>query len=212
MCNVYYINRTIYYIMQTKIEIYKNIADSLRETLNLNNTNNSYTYIEPVQTSLEGFIQALLNKGLITTNQSLEICDIGFGLGTSLFNLKTQVDCFSFTNVHYTGIEHNKNLLVLFNQILKNKWVNLTLKEDDLFNINYNSYDIIYMYSPLRDKKLILKGYEKIISEMKSGSVLYERFNFGRGVDSLLYSLCQSTDVKIEPIYFNNTKNYIICK
>lgn len=198
--------------MQTKIEIYKNIADSLKETLNLNNTSDSYTYIEPTQISLEGFIQGLLNKELITIDQSLQICDIGFGLGTSLFNLKTQIDCLPFIDVHYTGVEYNKNLTSLFNQVLKNKWVNLTLREDNLFNVNYNSYDIIYMYSPLRDKKLILQAYEKIISEMKQGSVLYERFNFGRGVDSLLYSLCKSTNINIETVYFNNTKNYIICK
>lgn len=198
--------------MQTKIEIYKNIADSLKETLILDNTSNSYTYIEPTQNSLEGFIQALLNKGLITTDQVLQVCDIGFGLGTSLFNLKTQIDCLPFIDAQYTGIEYNKNLIVLFNQVLKRRWVNLTLKEDNLFNVNYNTYDIIYMYSPLKDKKLILQGYEKIISEMKPGSVLYERFNLGRGVDSLLYSLCESNNINVETIYFNNTKNYIICK
>lgn len=47
------------------------------------------------------------------------------------------------------------------------------IKNGDLFDVDFSRYDVLYSYNPIRNRTLMLKGIEHIISTMKKNAVFY---------------------------------------
>jgi hypothetical protein len=114
------------------------------------------------------------------------ICDCGIGLGNTLFEIYLQskelVKLFSFT-----GVEKQKVYVDFIKENLLHLWKDrLILKNDDLMNINYSPYNLIYSYSPYNNYKQLKSMYQKISFEIKSGSIIIEHANKGLGHFNLL--------------------------
>ena len=128
--------------MNEKVTTYKNIAS----TINPHKDNKFVDkfkegYVEGKQDNYEGFIDALFNSNLLKPQGTLNICDVGFGLGTTLYNISQQLktyEDFSTSNnlalnlsywgtlqhVGYYGVEYDKELIDKFEQHLSMFWSN----------------------------------------------------------------------------------------
>lgn len=213
----------MYFTKEESLIMYKNAADVFRYKVQDLVSNEIYPYVEAEQNTLYGFVDALLNKGYLSTDKTQHICDVGFGLGTSLYNIYLQIKYNeSLKNKFYfTAIEYNKELVDLFNDFLEYKWENINVDfldkkieviTDDLFNLDYSKFDVVYMYSPLKDRDLIYKGYEYIYSKMKKGAILYERYNNGDGLGNILEKFINDNNLKTDILYFGDNKNTILIK
>lgn len=205
------------------LEMYKNAADVIRYPADNGISKDNYPYVEADQNTLNGFVDALLNKGYLSDKKSQSICDVGFGLGTSLYNINLQIKFNSVikNKFYFTAIEYNEKLVELFNQFLKYKWenINVDISEkdieviaDDLFNLDFSKYDVVYMYSPLKEPSLVYEGYKHIYSSMKQGAVLYERYNRGCGVHNILDKFIDDNNLKTDLLYFGDGINKILIK
>lgn len=213
----------MFFSREELVEMYKNAADIIRYPADNGILKDNYPYVEADQITLNGFVDALLNKGYLSDSKPQSICDIGFGLGTSLYNINQQIKFNPElkNKFYFTAIEYNPKLIELFNEFLKYKWENINVNvfekdieviADDLFNLSYSKYDIVYMYSPLKDPELVYKGYEHIYNTMKPGAVLYERYNRGRGVHNILDKFIEDNKLKTDMLYFGEGINQVLIK
>lgn len=166
----------------------KNYYD-LSKSLNIQPLDNkdNYGYYETSELQLQGFLKAIYNQGLLQKNTNL--IDVGCGLGTTLYNIKQQFENLNSISKNFkynlSGIDKDLNLKKLFDENFKQSFTDLTYLVGDVFSLDYKNYSFIYMYSPLKSNN-ILNLYKKIISDLRSGSILYEAYNCGRGVEDLL--------------------------
>ena len=126
------------------------------------------------------------------------ICDCGIGLGNTLFEIYLQSKeldkLFSFT-----GIEKQKVYFDFIKENLLHLWKDrLILKNDDLMNIDYSPYNIIYSYSPFNNYNQLKLMYNKISSEIESGSIVIEHANQGLGHFNLLEEIEGLEKIKLD--------------
>lgn len=148
-----------------------------------------------------------INKNIFLLNQLNEldllkevnhICDCGVGLGNTLFEIYLQskeIDkLFSFT-----GIEKQKVYVEFIEENLLYLWKDrLILKNDDLMNIDYSPYNIIYSYSPFNNFKQLKSMYDKIVLDIKSDSIIIEHANRGLGHFNLLEEIEGLEKIKLD--------------
>ncbi len=151
-----------------------------------------------------------INQNIFLLNQLNElnllkeinhICDCGVGLGNTLFEIYLQskeIDkLFSFT-----GIEKQKVYVDFIGKNLLHLWKDrLILKNEDLMDIDYSPYNIIYSYSPFNNHKQLKLMYQKIISEIKTGSIVIEHANKGLGHFNLLEEIEGLEKIKLDHIF-----------
>lgn len=195
----------------SQLEEYKIISSNYRNYFS-NKNNSSFSYIEAYQDGLKGFVDCLLNKNLIKTDSKLKIIDLGFGLGTSLYNISKQIEYYDKIKCEYFGIDYDNDLYEYFLSHLKHKWANIVYYNSDVFNHEYSNYDIIFTYSPFNDDKMILNMYDKIYQEMKPGSIFFDVYNSGRGYRDILRMYCEDRNIEMTECYFGKKKKLIIVK
>ena len=217
--------------MNEKVTTYKNIAS----TINPHKDNKFVDkfkggYVEGKQDNYEGLMDALFNSNLLKPQGTLNICDVGFGLGTTLYNISQQLktyEDFSTSNnlslnlsywgtlqhVGYYGVEYDKELIDKFEQHLSMFWSNsLNLYHKDCMDISYEGYDIILIYSIFRDKTNRKELYKKILNEMKPGAILYEHMFNGYGEDAMLHNLATEYGIQTKKLLFGGSVNQVLIK
>jgi len=145
-------------------------------------------------------LQRLEERNLL--NQENNICDCGIGLGVALFDIYQQSKLFTDGKVFsFYGIEKQKSYIEYLNNNLLNYWEgNLNLIEDDIMNQNYSKYNIVYTYTPFKTTEKLSVFYNKIISEIKPGSLLIENKNAGLGLHGVLTELEGIKKIQIDDI------------
>ena len=217
--------------MNEKVATYKNLSDLINP-----HKDNSFTegfkdgYVGGTQDRYNGFIDSLFNSNLLKPQGTLNICDVGFGLGTTLYNISQQLktyEDFSTSNnlslnlsywgtlqhVGYYGVEYDKELIDKFEQHLSMFWSNsLNLYHKDCMDISYSDYDLILIYTIFKDKEKRKEMYKKILREMKPGAILYEHMFNGYGEDAMLHNLANEYDVTTKQLLFGGCVNEVIIK
>lgn len=177
--------------------------------LKLDYEKDTYPYITPNQDDISGFVDAIYNSGILNSNTiDCKICDIGFGLGLSMFNLNLQFNKnYIRTNTSFIGVENDENLISIFNSTFKKYWNNISISNSDAMDHDYSKYDIIYTYLIYKDDVKMIDLYNKIFDDMKIGSVIFEYWNNGIN----LYKI-KRKDIKPIELYFGNSKNLLFRK
>jgi hypothetical protein len=134
-------------------------------------------------------LQRLDERGLLRDDNS--ICDCGIGLGVALFDLYLQSKLFSDgKKFKFCGIEKELNYIEFLNNKLLHYWEgNLDIIHSDIMDIDYSKFNIVYTYTPFKTVEKLTLLYNKIISEISSGSILIENKNAGLGLHGVLTEL-----------------------
>lgn len=145
-------------------------------------------------------LQRLEERNLL--KQENHICDCGIGLGTTLYDMYLQSKLFSDgKKFFFYGIEKQKNYLDFLTERLLPYWEgNLSLIEGDIMNQDYSKYNIVYTYTPFRTTLKLEKLYNKIISEISTGSILIEHKNAGLGLHGILTELEGIRKIQLDDI------------
>lgn len=143
-------------------------------------------------------LKRLEEKNLLPNE--INICDCGIGLGTTMYDVYLQSKEID-RRFKFTGIEKYKPYIEYFNNNLKIYWNgDLTYIESEIMEYNYSDFNFIYSYSPFKTEEKLNLYYSKIISEIKSGSILVEFRNSGLGYDSILENYKEIEPYQIDDI------------
>ena len=177
-----------------------------------NATEENWNYIEGKQKRYYGLYEALYNSNFITNN-NFKVMDIGCGACSTLYNVSRQFKQYG-ANIECNGVEHNKEIINLFQKYLYNLWDNtkLSLFTQDLFEHNYSEYDLILSYLPLKKPIDQEKMYSKIFNEMKPGALFHEHYGEGKGKDDLLLNMDKKINIKPIELLFGGRVNYLFLK
>ena len=160
----------------------------IAQTLNVHpsETKDRYGYYETEQHTIDGFLIALFNAGLLKNKTN--VIDVGCGLCTTLFNLYTQSQhrLLSSLSFKFYGIEYDRDTATIFEkELLQFFEGNLTFSIGEAEDLDYSNYDFIYLYSPMKLSGMH-KLYDKMFSEINSGTVVYDNYMFGQGLDNII--------------------------
>ena len=194
----------------TLVNKYSNIAQTLnpdkfnKEKLDLN-----FSYVESKQRKYYGLVETLWNSGLLKDN--MKIIDLGCGLCTTLYNLNLQFKNYNIPSSFY-GVEYNEELLKIFTKYLSPLWENNFPKFalGDIMDCDLSQYDLILSYQPFKDLGLLEKMYNKVFSEMKSGSVFHEH-NY-KDCGGILDNVMSNHKVEKRLMLFGGEKQTIFIK
>ena len=132
----------------------------------------------------------------------INICDAGIGLGSALFDIYLQSKELSDIKFNFFGIEKQSKYIDFFNQNLKSYWNDdLNFIEGDIIEQDFSNYDIVYSYSPYVQEYDLYQFYDKVKSEIKSGSLLIENRENGLGLNSVLTRIDDLEKIEIDDIY-----------
>jgi hypothetical protein len=156
---------------------------SLNNKINLKD---EWSYIEPHYRALDNLIIELHKLGIIKS--SYNICDAGFGLGTTMYGFYLESKNLNGTNFNFYGVEKYKEYIDFFNENLKINWNdNIKIYHEDIMVHNYSNYNLVYTYTPFKNENDLIKLYQKIINEISKDSILMEFIYDGKGFfDSIL--------------------------
>lgn len=163
-----------------------------------NQGNEFYNIVSNIEQNI--FLLDRLNeRNLLKENNNM--IDCGIGLGFSLFDFYLQSLSLnrSFT---FTGIEKQKIYVDYLKKNLLSFWNGeLNIIEDDIMNHSYSDYNIVYSYTPFRSRKSLNDFYNKIVYELKSGSIIIENANWGLGYYDLLKNNGLLEPIEIDDIH-----------
>jgi len=177
---------------------YYNITSNFTSNLTVDvftNVGENYNILSDINQNI--FLLKQLND-LNLLKEINHICDCGVGLGNTLFEICLQSKeldkLFSFT-----GIEKQKVYVDFITENLLHLWKDkLILENKDLMNIDYSLYNIIYSYSPFNNFKQLKSMYDKIVTEIKSDSIIIEHANRGLGHFNLLEEIEGLEKIKLD--------------
>lgn len=143
-------------------------------------------------------LKQLDNLGLL--KQTNRICDCGLGLGNALFEIYLQSKDIDKEFI-FKGVEKQKVYVDFILDNLLHLWKgNLSIENTDIMNVDYSLFNIIYSYSPYNNYNQLKSMYQKIISDIKSGSIIVEHANRGLGHFNLLEEFSELEKLELEYI------------
>ena len=143
-------------------------------------------------------INRLEERGLL--KDSNRMIDCGIGLGFALFDFYLQ-SLDSKKIFSFSGIEKQSAYIDFIKENLIDFWKDgIDLIEDDIMNHSYKEYDIVYSYSPYRTTAKLKEFYEKVASEIESGSLIIENANSGIGHGDVLLTIENLERIEIDDI------------
>lgn len=143
-------------------------------------------------------INRLEERGLL--KDSNRMIDCGIGLGFTLFDFYLQ-SLDSKKVFSFSGIEKQSAYIDFIKENLIDFWKDgIDLIEDDIMNHSYKGYDIVYSYSPYRTTAKLKEFYEKVVSEIESGSLIIENANSGLGHGDALLTIENLERIEIDDI------------
>jgi hypothetical protein len=129
------------------------------------------------------------------------ICDCGIGLGNALFEIYLQSLDIN-KNFYFYGVEKQDVYIKFIIDNLSHLWKDkLSLIKDDIMNVDYSKFNIVYSYSPFNNKKKLEKMYQKIVNEIQLGSIIVENANLGKGHFELLREFTELEEIDLDGLY-----------
>ena len=129
------------------------------------------------------------------------IIDCGIGLGNTLFEIYLQSKEID-KKFYFKGVEKQKVYIRFILDNLSHLWKDvLSLENNDIMNIDYSNFNIVYSYSPFNNHKQLKLMYQKIISEIKPGSIIIEHANKGLGHFNLLEEFNDLEKINLDYLY-----------
>lgn len=129
------------------------------------------------------------------------VCDCGVGLGNSLFELYLQSKEID-KEFYFSGVEKQKVYIDFMLNNLSHLWKDgVDLQNDDIMNVDYSRFNIVYSYSPFNNAVQLKSMYQKIISEISSGSIIIEHSNRGLGHFNLLEEFTELERIELDYVY-----------
>jgi hypothetical protein len=176
---------------------YFNITNNFKSDLQVNifsEAGENYNILSDINQNI--FLLKNLDKlGLLKDENYL--CDCGLGLGNTLFEIYLQSKEID-KKFHFTGIEKQKVYLDYVSKNLLHLWNDLEIINCDIMDIDYSKFNIIYSYSPFNNYKQLKSMYQKITSDIKSGSLIIEHANNGKGHFDLLSEILELEEIKLD--------------
>jgi hypothetical protein len=109
------------------------------------------------------------------------VCDCGLGLGNALYDIYLQSKEIEF-DFQFVGVEKQPVYIDFIKQNLSHLWVdNFRIVNCDIMEFDFSKFNIIYSYSPFNNYLQLKSMYQKIISEIKPGSIIIEHSTGGLG-------------------------------
>lgn len=194
-----------------EIEPNKNLVKYFNEMRNFNSklsdnfidTQEFHNIISDIDQNI--FLLKRLNERNLL-KESNNVIDCGIGLGFALYDIYLQSKEIN-KPFSFTGIEKQKIYIDFINSNLIDFWDNnLTLISGDIMEWSYVNYNIIYTYTPFRSKSKLEEFYNKISSEVKSGSIIIENAISGLGHFDILRKIEVLETISIDDIYIFRKK------
>jgi len=109
------------------------------------------------------------------------VCDCGLGLGNALYDIYLQSKEIEF-DFQFVGVEKQPVYIDFIKQNLSHLWGdNFRIVNFDIMEFDFSKFNIIYSYSPFNNYLQLKSMYQKIISEIKPGSIIIEHSSRGLG-------------------------------
>ena len=179
---------------------YYNITGTFKSDLTIDvfsNVGEHYNVVSNIDQNI--FLLKQLDRfGLL--RESNNVCDCGIGLGNALFELYLQSKEIN-KEFYFSGVEKQKVYTHFILDNLSHLWKDgLDLKNDDIMNVNFTRFNIVYSYSPFNNFKQLKSMYDKIVSDIKSDSIIIEHANRGLGHFNLLEEIEGLEKIKLNYI------------
>ena len=180
---------------------YFNITHNFKSDLTVDiftNAGENYNILSDINQNI--FLLKRLNE-LDLLKEENHVIDCGIGLGNILFDIYLQSKEID-RKFLFTGVDKQKVYINFILDNLSHLWKDsIALKNDDIMNLNYSPYSIIYSYSPFNNRVQLNSMYQKIISEIDSGSIIVEHANKGLGHFNLLEEFNQLVKIDLGQLY-----------
>jgi len=180
---------------------YYNITGTFKSDLTIDvfsNVGEHYNVVSNIDQNI--FLLKQLDRfGLL--RESNNVCDCGIGLGNALFELYLQSKEIN-KEFYFSGVEKQKVYTHFILDNLSHLWKDgIDLKNDDIMNVNFTRFNIVYSYSPFNNAVQLKSMYKKIISEISSGSIIIEHANWGLGHFNLLQEFTELEKVQLDSMF-----------
>lgn len=180
---------------------YYNITGTFKSDLTIDvfsNVGEHYNVVSNIDQNI--FLLKQLDRfGLL--RESNTVCDCGIGLGNALFELYLQSKEID-KEFYFSGVEKQKVYTHFILDNLSHLWKDgIDLKNDDIMNVNFTRFNIVYSYSPFNNAVQLKSMYKKIISEISSGSIIIEHANWGLGHFNLLEEFTELQKVQLDSMF-----------
>lgn len=180
---------------------YYNITHSFKSDLTVDvftDVGENYNILSDIDQNI--FLLKKLDELNLLKNEN-HICDCGVGLGNTLFEIYLQSKEID-KKFSFTGIEKQNAYVDFLKSNLLHLWNdNLNIILDDLMNIDYQKFNVIYSYSPFNNRTQLKSMYQKIITEIGSGSIIIEHANNGLAHHNLLEEFVELEKIKLDYMY-----------
>ena len=146
---------------------YFNITQNFTSNLTVDiftNVGENYNILSDINQNI--FLLKRLDE-LNLLKEENHIIDCGIGLGNTLFEIYLQSKEID-KKFYFKGVEKQKVYIRFILDNLSHLWKDvLSLENNDIMNIDYSNFNIVYSYSPFNNHKQLKLMYQKIISEIK---------------------------------------------
>jgi hypothetical protein len=180
---------------------YYNITHNFKSDLTVDiftNAGENYNILSDINQNI--FLLKKLNE-LDLLKEENHIIDCGIGLGNVLFDIYLQSKEID-KKFLFTGTDKQKVYINFILDNLSHLWKdNLILKNDDIMNLNYSPYSLIYSYSPFNNYVQLKLMYQKIVLDILPGSIIVEHANKGLGHFNLLEEIDGLKKIKLDNIF-----------
>jgi hypothetical protein len=180
---------------------YFNITQNFTSNLTVDiftNVGENYNILSDINQNI--FLLKRLDE-LNLLKEENHIIDCGIGLGNTLFEIYLQSKEID-KKFYFKGVEKQKVYIRFILDNLSHLWKDvLSLENNDIMNIDYSNFNIVYSYSPFNNHKQLKLMYQKIISEIKPGSIIIEHANKGLGHFNLLEEFNDLEKINLDYLY-----------
>jgi len=150
-------------------------------------------------------LKRLDERGLL--DESNSVFDCGVGLATTMFDLYLQSKEIEGKEFTFGGVEKHERYVEYYTDRLMHFWEgNLNLIVGEIMDQDYSKHNIVYTYSPFKTVAKLTEFYEKITSEISSGSIIVESRNMGRGHMNTLMTIDGLEEIEVDDIYVYRKK------
>jgi len=126
------------------------------------------------------------------------VCDCGLGLGNALYDIYLQSKEIEF-DFQFVGVEKQPVYIDFIKQNLSHLWGdNFRIVNCDIMEFDFSKFNIIYSYSPFNNYLQLKSMYQKIISEIKPGSIIIEHSSGGLGHFQILTEFTELEKTELE--------------
>jgi hypothetical protein len=155
-----------------------------------------------IQSELEQnifLLRRLDERGLLGEKNS--VFDCGIGLASTMFDLYLQSSEIEGKEFRFSGVEKHTRYTDFLEKNLMGYWDgNLEVVVGDIMDQNFSGHDIVYTYSPFKTEEKLMEFYNKIVSEIRTGALIIESRNCGKGFKETLTKVAGLEEIEVDDI------------